>query len=138
MEGVRIRIVPSAKKDDPCGRTWEWAKGVCTLQITVYERKEGVTFGAHFHKGDDPSKNPERFFLAAGEIWAFFEDLNGNCERLVIKPGSEITIAPWILHTMTPLEDVILIEQRVTIFDREHSDTYAEAEFRKLQQAIKI
>lgn len=131
MKGVTVRKVSPAKEGDPRGRTWEWAKGVETRQITIYERTAGTgDFGAHFHKGEDPSKNPERFFLAAGKIRAVFEDLDGGREEVVIEVGNEIAIAPRILHTLTALEDVILIERRVTVFDKEHPDTYPATEFR--------
>lgn len=45
---------------DERGSTFEW-KLQDKRQITVLVRKKGSILGKHYHKGKDPSKNPDVF-----------------------------------------------------------------------------
>ena len=97
--------------------------------VVLFFRKKGSILGGHFHKGKDPSKNPERFFIATGKLKGKFLDPDGKEkeEILEIKSGEcalELTIFPFVWHSFEVLEDTLLIELRINPFDPEKSDTY--------------
>ncbi|MBI2662217.1 hypothetical protein HYX11_02050 [Candidatus Woesearchaeota archaeon] len=125
MEGIQINSLKPSSIADRRGPTYEWCKGLLGQQITIFYRKTGIIAGNHYHKGDDPSKNPEIFFLAKGEV--IFNALNGftgeTLEERITK-GTEIIIQPGILHSMTILKPTIYIEYRSTIFNPQLPDTY--------------
>ena len=126
---VIIRKIEPADPDDERGPTYEWCRGLPGKQVSIYVRKRWSWFGNHFHGGRDPSKNPERFFLARGKVW--FQAFEGK-KRIVngiIGSGAEIIIYPGILHSMRALTDVIFVEYRETEFDKSKSDTYPEEEY---------
>lgn len=125
MEGLIIRKIDPASKEDLRGPTYEWCKGLNGLQVTIYKRKKGSLSGTHYHKGNDPSKNPERFFLVEGQL--LLKALNRQGQQLeeVIKAGTEFLIYPNILHSMKALTNIIFLEYRTTVFDKSNSDTYS-------------
>lgn len=106
---------------DSRGAIFEW-KLPDNHQITVCVRRKGVK-GGHFHRGEDPSKNPERIFVAEGkmEIVVSWED---KTERIVLNQGDSMEIYPFVRHSFTFLEDTIVLEYRVNYFDKGRSDTY--------------
>ena len=63
MEGIQINRIISSDFADPRGPTYEWCKGLLGQQVTIFYRNAGIIAGNHYHKGNDPSKNPEFFFL---------------------------------------------------------------------------
>lgn len=113
---------PVAK--DERGHTIEW-KLPDGRQITIYHRKKGAKLGGHFHKGGDPSKDPEGFFLISGRIKLII-DLNGNKIEKILEAEANnyLIMYPGLCHWMTPLTDVIYIEYRVTHFNKDNPDTY--------------
>ena len=111
------------------GITYEWSKGVPGLQVNIYNRKKGRISGNHFHKGDDPSKNPERFFLIQGRMRLRARNRQGETMEAFVEEGTELLIDPWVFHALEALTDVIFIEYRNTIFNRKKPDTYSEREF---------
>lgn len=123
MTGVYIiRNVKSVNPDDIRGRIWEWKKE--GKQITILERKKGAIFGQHYHKGEDPSKNPEQFFLAYGRVRIRFEGGGEESEEHILDAGAFISIDPFIYHELEALEDCVLVEYRKTIFDPASPNTY--------------
>ena len=115
-------------------RTWEW-KQEDGRQTTLCVRLEGESFGNHFHKGDDPDKNPEIFLVLEGKIWIKFTDQNGLEEILtldVTEKPIELTIMPFVFHELKALTTCKYIETRLHYFDPAHPDTYPIEEFYKL------
>ncbi len=127
MEGVIIKELQAVNPLDERGMTYEIYRGLETKQITLCKRKRGTYSGNHYHKGEDPSKNLERFVIidGTGRLLIY----NGiSLEENIIKE-SEIIIGPYILHAIIADTDICFEEQRCTIFDREKTDTYSADSF---------
>ena len=115
-------------------RTWEW-KQDDGRQTTLCVRIEGESFGNHFHKGDDPAKNPELFLLLEGKVWIRFTDKNGAREVATLDATEkpiELTIMPFVLHELKAIARCKYIETRPNHFDPNHPDTYPLEEFYRL------
>lgn len=128
---VKVEALDCGNPNNDRGRrTWNWEK------TAIYFRKKDEVFGGHFHKGDDPSKNPERFLLLCGAVQVDLEDQLGGKRTFAIFAGSgpiKLTIPPYTLHTLTALEDCWFLESRVTPFNPESPDTYPKEDFKKLK-----
>lgn len=136
LEGVEIRILQSVNPGDKRGQTIEWHKGEYCMQITKCFRGKGCVAGNHYHRGDDPSKAPERFSLNYGKLdlivcdGAHFKERHfdipwdGACA-----PRYEITINPCILHALLFHTAGGFDEWRTTQYCESHSDTYAPETF---------
>lgn len=122
MIGIYIMKMRGVTPDDPRGNIWEWKKN--GKQVTVLERKKGAIFGQHYHKGEDPSKDPEIFFLAHGRVRILFERSGEKSEEYFFDAGTIISIDPYIYHELEALEDCVFVEYRKTIFDPACPDTY--------------
>lgn len=120
-------------EDNPKGkRTWEW-KQDDKRQISVYFRKKGET-GSHFHKGEDPSKNPEEFLLVSGKMRFKLTDKNLEETKFILDATQkpiELIISPYVLHEYEVLEDSLYIKYRLTWFNHEKPDTFPAEEFFK-------
>lgn len=132
IAGVEIIRLESKTPNDPRGHVFEW-KGITDaqiVQISSYVRKKGTVAGNHFHKGDDPSKNPEIFMLVSGKgkLWAYNKRTKEEKE-VEIGPGTVIKFWPNVLHKITSLTDVAYIEPRITPFDPKRPDTYPKEEY---------
>ncbi|MDP3948015.1 MAG: hypothetical protein Q8Q41_05000 [bacterium] len=124
-------LFPTNPGNERGRHTWEW-KCPDGRQVSVYRRLKGERFASHFHKGDDPSKNPERFLLLAGTLCADFLDREGNEWSVALNASHdpvELVIQPWVLHRMDALEECVYIEYRVNPFDQGAPDTYPATEF---------
>ncbi len=125
-------LLPADPLHDRGRRTWEW-KFTGGTQVTVMKRRAGEVFGGHFHKGDDPSKNPERILLLSGSMNLQFKNLPEESWREHPVDASEhpqeIEIFPYMIHRITAVTDVLYIEYRITHFDKTRPDTYPESEF---------
>lgn len=122
----QAQIHPRHPETPKGNRTWEWLIHDRERQITIYKRLAGEEAGSHFHKGEDPSKNPEFFLLVSGEIIFEFIDESGNVykEKLSAEHGPvELVIYPHVLHRAMPITDCVFIEYRKTRFDPENPDT---------------
>lgn len=124
MDGLYIHQIASANDPaDPKGNVWNWNQNN-RFAVTVLERKAGVKFGGHYHIGTDPSKNPERIFIAKGKIKAIFQTHEGYREEIILEQGQEVLIAPHIRHAFLALEDCIVLEFRISWYDKNSSDTH--------------
>ena len=125
MDGVRIKKLAQTNPNDLRGETWLWnIPG--SVQLMLCRRKTG-RISSHFHKGEDPSKRPEKLFIISGRVkFIFFKKSTGEREEAVCGPGTEIKIFPNIIHSTEALEDAVLLEARVKVFDKNRPDTYKE------------
>ncbi len=103
-------------------------------QIMLFRRLKGEPFGAHFHKGEDPSKNPEIFLLLEGKIQFSFVSKEGKKAGPIVLDATSgkpqlLRIQPWAFHFVEALTDVLFIEYRLTPFDPEHPDTFPAKDF---------
>ena len=130
MTGVCIEKIAPVRTDDPQGNVFELFKGKPGLQVTVFERKAGVVCGKHFHKGTDPSKDPEYLFLISGEcrVHAYNGFTDETLEKIV-SAGTLLTFEKGIYHELEALTDIIFLEYRSTVFDPEYSDTFLREEY---------
>jgi oxalate decarboxylase/phosphoglucose isomerase-like protein (cupin superfamily) len=126
------KIDPANARTSRGQRTFEMmVPGV--VQCTTYFRTAGEEFGAHFHTGEDPSKNPEIFQLLFGKMEFHAKDKYGNERTIELDTTDGVPILmfiePYILHFARAITDVIFIELRKTPFDPIHPDTYPLEEF---------
>ena len=134
MQGTQINKIPQANAADTRGPTWQWKfNNGDNRQVTICVRKAGST-STHYHKGHDKSKNPERLFLVSGKIKMTFKakpepgkELQVVPDDVIIEAGSEIIIAPYVIHKTEVLEDCVILEYRVTHFHPLNPDTYPDA-----------
>lgn len=132
-DGVVVRKLTPANPDNSRGmRTFEY-HFPSAIQCTTYYRNAGEEFGGHFHKGDDPSKDPEIFQLISGVMDFFFTDKAGGERTLCIDATDRtpvlVLISPFLLHYARAVTDVIYIEFRSTHFDPLCSDVCPAEEF---------
>ncbi|MEK6926054.1 MAG: hypothetical protein AABW50_02130 [Nanoarchaeota archaeon] len=126
FKGIEINKI-NPVGEDPRGPTYEWCKGIPGIQLTVCKRHKGVVSGNHYHKGDDPSKNPERLLLVNGNFKLIARnDMAEKHLEAIINEGDELIIHPGILHSFEALTDITFLEYRQTIFNKACPDTYAE------------
>lgn len=122
---IVIESVSPIVENSATEETYELWKGQPGRQVTVYIRPRGCHFGNHVHRGTDPSKNPERLFIAHGAITAtLLANDSRNAHTVHLKTGDVITIFPGILHRFIATTDTVIVEYRRTIFSRTTSDTY--------------
>ncbi len=134
--GFCVEHIPPANPENERGkRTWEY-KPDSEAQVSIYFRKEGETFAGHFHKGKDPAKNPEKFFLLCGKVGVKFTDKSGKGSEIVLDAGEptdprpvKLVIRPLVFHEMRAETDCWYIEYRSRHFDPDNSDTYPIEEF---------
>lgn len=109
-------------------KTFSWSfEKYPGYQVVFFYRDKGSIFGEHFHKGEDPSKNPELFLLISGKVDISFTSLDGSVAKETYDAAHtpiEIAIDPWIFHTMEALTDCVFAEYRETPFDPAYPDTY--------------
>lgn len=122
MDGVRILMTKQANPNDTRGETWKWAQHGA-LELAICRRKTGL-ISSHFHAGKDPSKNPERLFVAQGSVkFTFFNPKTDERKVLVAEAGTAISIGPGIIHRTYALEYSIILESRTTLFGPKDTDT---------------
>jgi len=121
-------LVP-ANLTDKRGPTYNWVLPDGRTVVFLF-RKKGSVLGGHYHKGKDPSKNPERFFIATGKLKGKFIGPDGREKEKTLEVHSgeralELTIYPFVWHSFEVLEDTLLIESRITPFNPKKPDTYS-------------
>lgn len=111
--------------EDERGYIAEAFRGERGKQITVLYREAGSISGNHYHKGEDPSKDPERFLIIKGKLKLHAEDLEGETiADEIVDELTEIKVPANIRHIFEALEDTWFIEYRKTLFDEKNPDTY--------------
>jgi hypothetical protein len=126
ITGVDILVLEN--QGNTKGSVFEWKDFPVArlVQLTTIERKKGQLFGNHFHKGEDPSKNPEMFFLASGSLELRVKNkFTREASKTILHAGMGVVIKPHILHAFHPLTNIVGIEPRVSYFDKNHADCYS-------------
>jgi len=133
---VTITTLASASGSNERGRTtWEF-KMPSGMQLTTYFRKRGTESGHHFHKGEDPSKNPEFIIIFLGEIIFHSEEVSGKTsqQRIQVVLGEApkvIRVEPHLFHHIEYVADTLYAEPRSTHFDPQQPDTFDRDEWKK-------
>lgn len=132
IEGmIKVEAIIPLIPTDQRGNTFSLYCPKRSKEMLVVHRKRGQRFGGHYHLGNDPSKNPEKLFLAYGWVKALFIK-DGQRERMILKPGNFITIYPRTHHFLEVLRDeAVIVEIRTTFFDKENPDTESSGPFPK-------
>ena len=125
IKGVMFRKIDPVNVDER-GRVYRWCTGLQGKEISIFQRQEGVSFGNHYHRGSDPSRNPERFLLLQGmaSFWAFNGLTNERVQNVVVEEFTEILVDKGILHGLKAMSDILFIEHRSTTFDQNSQDMY--------------
>jgi hypothetical protein len=133
---VSISTLSSANDANERGKTtWEF-KMPSGMQLTTYFRKRGTESGHHFHKGEDPRKNPEYIIVFLGEIIFHSEDMSGNIDQLRIavalgEAPKVIKVEPCLFHHIEYVADTLYAEPRSTHFNPHLPDTFDRDEWKK-------
>ena len=138
MKGVSIRQIEPVDMHDPKGLTYELFKGIHGMQVTYCTRNVGKIFGDHYHRGDDPSKNPERVVLLSGSC-AFIACNGVETEiHFLNQTPLEIIIQPSVIHAFFPRENISFIEYRSTVYNHENNDTFTFGTFKTHLEMIEL
>jgi dTDP-4-dehydrorhamnose 3,5-epimerase-like enzyme len=122
-----IEKIEPADPNDTRGPTFGW-KHSDNREIVVIVRKKGSILGGHFHKGKDPSKDPEKFLIAKGKLRSTFVNKYGSSKTTILRQGDIFTIYPYVNHTFEVLSDAVIIEYRITHYNKDDPDTFPEKE----------
>jgi len=96
----------------------------CIKQIISRERTKEAPLGGHYHKGEDPSKDPEVFGLIKGKMKVTLHNQKGDSEEFVLEEGYELRIQPFVHHDFDVIEDIVLLECRISLFNIKNQDIY--------------
>jgi dTDP-4-dehydrorhamnose 3,5-epimerase-like enzyme len=129
MKGLKIEKATSVSLGDVRGGTFELFKGMPGRQVTLYKRKKGASFANHFHKGIDPSKDPELFFVVSGKVTLFAKNKHGEEFECTVEDLTFLTIDKNVYHEFVALTDVVFLEYRCTQFDSDNSDCFSKEEY---------
>ena len=64
-------------------------------------------------------------FLASGRLKVKLVEPGGRETEQILEPGAVLVIYSGVKHFMEALEDVIIVEDRITHFDSGRPDTYS-------------
>jgi hypothetical protein len=135
-QGFTIRALKPANPKNARGkRTWEY-KMSNGSQISFYSRLKGEKLGNHFHKGKNPSKNPEIIIFTSGIVQLKLIYLSGKQKTIIInatKSPQKLLLSPYILHLFEVKTNCTYVEYKPTWFNKKSLDTFSEAEFLKIQ-----
>ena len=107
MKGFRVRYAKSKKEGT--NEIVTCFEGVKSLGVRAFYRGANEEAGSEYHTGEDPSKRPERFFIASGEME--FNVCNGlRRETIKVEKGTEVEIDPLVWHATCTLTDVIYLK----------------------------
>src|SRR3989338_2725982 len=138
MNGVSVKQIKPVNADDPKGLTYELFKGIHGMQVTYCTRNAEKIFGDHYHRGDDPSKNPERVVLLSGSC-AFIACNGVETEiHFLNQTTLEIIIQPSVIHAFFPRENISFIEYRSTVYNHENNDTFTFGTFKTHLEMIEL
>ncbi len=134
---MQITQIPPANPGNDKGKRTFQFQFPDGRQFTYCTRHKGEIVGSHFHKGDDPSKNPEFTLLLSGEIECRTISIGGSVGITDVSAANGpvlIEIEPWLGHTFLCRTDCILGEYRKTWFDPTKSDCYPLSDMAKATQ----
>jgi dTDP-4-dehydrorhamnose 3,5-epimerase-like enzyme len=118
---VRLQDDPQSKLiEDPRGLMAQVENGREFKHLLVLESKKNSVRGNHYHE-----KKQEWFYLASGKCRFAFENVKTR-ERFeeVLSPGEKVFIPPHIAHAILALEDSVLVEYSMQVFNPETPDTF--------------
>jgi len=123
MDGVIISKIEPMPGSTPIKTTF--LIGVLPGQVEEMFciRVKGFT-SCHVHGGKDKSKKPETVRVIMGRVRFTFQSIaTNNTESCIVDGGTTITIDPLIIHKTEVLEDAVIVEPRVTRFNKDAADT---------------
>ncbi|MFH1788591.1 MAG: hypothetical protein ABH834_04350 [Candidatus Altiarchaeota archaeon] len=110
MNGLEI-VKHAPSSEDDRGRITKYLLAEPAEEVVVVERKKGTVSGNHYHKGLDPSKNPESLYLVKGKVRFKAKNLEtGEETEEVLEPLTEVRTYPRVYHRLEALQDCIFLE----------------------------
>ncbi len=89
-------------------------------QINVFSLKQGCVRGGHYHK-----LTRETFYLATGKVTMEIRQVEtGKIDCYQFETGACFTVEPWELHTLTALEDTLVVVALSRRFKPSASDIF--------------
>ncbi|NIO44130.1 MAG: hypothetical protein GTN36_01050 [Candidatus Aenigmarchaeota archaeon] len=107
MKGFRVKKAKSKKAGT--NEIFTCFEGIENYGVRVFHRGANEKAGEEYHTGDNPSKNPERFYIANGRIE--FNVSNGKeDERREVEKGMVVEIDPYVWHATRTLSETIYLK----------------------------
>lgn len=134
---MAITYIPPANPGNPKGQRTFQIQFLDGHQLTACMRFSGEKVGDHFHKGEDPSKDPEQTILLSGVVKCITQKPGGEKIEIIIdaKGGPVLVeIGPMVWHVFECQTDCVFVERRVTHFDPARSDCYPFSELPTVAQ----
>ena len=117
MNGVEL-IRHSPRQSDERGSVFAYIPQKRLAELLLLHRKKGSVSGNHYHKGSDPTRNPEIQYLISGKFTLSVKDMRTNeTGSFTIEPNTELRIAPMIAHKLVAEEDSTILEFHCEISD---------------------
>lgn len=107
--------------------------GLDIKQLAVFYREKGLKTDGHFHKGNNPSRDPEISYVLKGKMKISFEGLDGAKDEVILEEGEGLVLEKMVFHKYEILEDVIFIEPKA-VPEKELPDTFDHQEFISLKK----
>ena len=84
----------------------------CESSKWIYIKlKKGVIAGEHYHKGENPLKNPEVNIILKGKMKYVLENVEtGEKEEIIVEGPVMLEIFPFVNHVIEALEDSFFLE----------------------------
>lgn len=92
------------------------------IEVPVFYRETGSNPEGHFHKGIDPSCNPQIVYVLKGSMEFTCIDPSGNEEVVAVKELYGIEIPKLVYHKYKALEYTIFCEPRLEKYDTNNID----------------
>jgi len=111
MEGVIMTSLEDQKNKTEKG----WNISIYpykTQGLGLFSRKEGIVSGKHYHKGNSPSRNPEKGILISGKAKFYCKNLLTEEEQEYhVEAPMSWEIFPMIYHEMHMITDCTFVER---------------------------
>lgn len=104
------------------------------IELPVFYRSKGANPEGHFHKGTDPSYDPQYIYVIKGSLEITCIDPNGDQKVLVLEERDMVVIPKMVYHKYLALEDTIFLEPRFEKYDINNVDkcTCSPQEYKEL------
>lgn len=134
MDKPLIEIVKLEARGDIKGAVHNWSVAHFDLvEIPFFYREKGVKPDGHFHKGEDPSFDPQHIIVVHGSLKIIAKDTNNRSEEFVLNSGDMAIIPRLVFHEYETLDYTIFCEPRISEYDPDRTDKYPWDEFLQLQ-----
>ncbi|PIR03732.1 MAG: hypothetical protein COV59_04655 [Candidatus Magasanikbacteria bacterium CG11_big_fil_rev_8_21_14_0_20_39_34] len=111
MDGVRVTLLEGKKNKTEKG----WNIPLLSYHadgVGIFFRRAGIISGKHYHKGNSPSRTPEKGILIDGKAKFYCKNLEtGDEQETFVEAPVSWEIDPMIYHEMHMITDCTFIER---------------------------